>query len=241
MDLRVYKSEFPKERIGRNNDGGYVICNIPNITYDVLIAGGIEYDSSFEDQFLDKFPNLECYAFDGTIINSPSNHSRFHWTKKNIGSNETINVTNLHDLINSHKSCFVKMDIEGYEVAWLESLSLSQLQNISQLVIEFHKPFTQRESNIFKKLNQVFALVHLHANNYISQLHNGIPYYFECTYVNKKFLTRSLEFNTDPLPSRIDQPNIPSNPETSLNFEPYVHNKINPPKSILKLGPRGFY
>ena len=55
MELRVYKSEFPKERIGKNNDGGYVICNIPNIKYDVLISGGISNDTTFEDQFLNKF------------------------------------------------------------------------------------------------------------------------------------------------------------------------------------------
>lgn len=132
------------------------------------------------------------------------------------------------------------MDIEGYEIPWLESLSIKQLQNISQLTIEFHRAFSQRESNIFKKLNKIFALVHLHGNNYTSKLVNGIPYYFECTYINKKFLTKPLEYNTDPLPSIIDQPNIPSRPDLNLNFEPYVYNKIVPTK-LLKLGPRGFY
>jgi hypothetical protein len=240
MDLRVYKSEFPKQRIGRNNDGGYVICNIPNIHYDVLISGGISDDTTFEDEFLDMFPDITCYAYDGTIMKSPSNHSRFKWIKKNIGTSETSNITNLHDLLNTNTSAFVKMDIEGYEIPWLESLSIAQLQNISQLTIEFHRAFTQRESNIFKKLNQVFVLLHLHGNNYISSLVNGIPYFFECTYVNKKFITKPLEFNTEPLPSILDQPNIHSKPELNLNFEPYVHNKIVPIKS-LKLGPRGFY
>ena len=72
MELRVYKSEFPKERIGKKNDGGYVICNIPDIKYDVLISGGIENDTSFEDEFLNKYSDIECYAYDGTILESPS-------------------------------------------------------------------------------------------------------------------------------------------------------------------------
>lgn len=241
MDLRVYKSEFPKKRIGKNNDGGYVICDIPNINYDVLIAGGIEKDSSFEDQFLNMFPDINCYAYDGTILESPSKHPRFKWIKQNIGSIENINITNLHDLINSHKSCFIKMDIEGYEIPWLESLSISQLLNISQLVIEFHRPFSQRESNIFKKLNQVFALVHLHGNNVVKELVNGIPYFFECTYINKKLLSKPLEFNIDPLPSLLDQPNIYWKSELNLNFEPYVHNNMSYSRPLLKLGPRGFY
>jgi len=153
MELRVYKSEFPKERIGKNNDGGYVICNIPNIKYDVLISGGISNDTTFEDQFLNKFSDIDCYAYDGTILESPSTNPKFHWIKKNIGFYEKSNETNLHNLINSNKSIFIKMDIEGYELQWIESLSLDQLQNISQLVIEFHSAFTDRHKKMFQKLN----------------------------------------------------------------------------------------
>jgi hypothetical protein len=42
--LTVYKSPYEKKRIGRANDGGYVICDIPNIEYSILLAGGIESD-----------------------------------------------------------------------------------------------------------------------------------------------------------------------------------------------------
>jgi|UniRef100_A0A6C0LDB1 hypothetical protein len=240
MELRVYKSEFPKERIGKNNDGGYVICNIPNIKYDVLISGGISNDTTFEDQFLNKFSDIDCYAYDGTILESPSTNPKFHWIKKNIGFYEKSNETNLHNLINSNKSIFIKMDIEGYELQWIESLSLDQLQNISQLVIEFHSAFTDRHKKMFQKLNEVFALVHLHGNNFKYDLVNNIPYFFECTYINKKYLTKSLEFNTDTIPSTLDQPNLVSKPDVFLNFEPYVHNNIRLPRT-LKLGPKGFY
>ena len=139
-----------------------------------------------------------------------------------------------------HKSIFIKMDIEGYELQWIESLSLDQLQNISQLVIEFHSAFTDRHKKMFQKLNEVFALVHLHGNNFKYDLVNNIPYFFECTYINKKYLTKSLEFNTDTIPSTLDQPNLVSKPDVFLNFEPYVHNNIRLPRT-LKLGPKGFY
>jgi hypothetical protein len=65
--LTVYKSPYEKKRVGRANDGGYVLCDIPNIEYSILLAGGIECDISFEEDFLNKYPNTICNAYDGTI------------------------------------------------------------------------------------------------------------------------------------------------------------------------------
>ena len=49
--LIVYSSSFPKKRVGRNNDGGYVITLLPE-TYDLFISGGISNDISFENHLL---------------------------------------------------------------------------------------------------------------------------------------------------------------------------------------------
>jgi hypothetical protein len=38
--LTVYKSPFPKIRLGKDFDGGYIIADIPNVNYSILIAGG---------------------------------------------------------------------------------------------------------------------------------------------------------------------------------------------------------
>ena len=45
----VYKTLLPKIRLGKDYDGGYIICDIPNINYDCFLAGGIETDLSFEE------------------------------------------------------------------------------------------------------------------------------------------------------------------------------------------------
>ena len=42
----MYTSPYIKARVGRPNDGGYVICNIP-IVYDCFISGGISDDESW--------------------------------------------------------------------------------------------------------------------------------------------------------------------------------------------------
>ena len=71
----VYKSKWPKVRLGRDYDGGYAIADIGN-PYDYFLSGGIENDTSFEESFLKRYPNLECTAFDGTVDAPTINSNR---------------------------------------------------------------------------------------------------------------------------------------------------------------------
>ena len=103
-ELICYDPKMEKTRIGKNNDGGYVIVN--NLKYDLLIGCGISNDDSFEHDFLSKNKNIECYAFDGTIDKIPNLHPKIHFIKKNIGSIENEKHTNLHKLIGEHKNIF---------------------------------------------------------------------------------------------------------------------------------------
>ena len=57
------------------------------------------------------------------------------------------------------------MDIEGGEVAWIKSLSNEQLNKFNQVVIEFHFPFSDREIDMFDKINETHYLIHFHGNN----------------------------------------------------------------------------
>jgi hypothetical protein len=225
-NLTVYNSPFKKIRLGRENDGGYVIADIPGIKYDVLLSGGVNDDSSFEDMFLNKYNDIECYAFDGTISKSPSTHPKFNFIKKNIGPNENTTTTNLHEFLNSYKNIFLKMDIEGHEIEWLESVSERQLNNISQIAIEFHKPYSRKEDNIFNKLNTTHYLIHAHGNNNSGvQKYNNviIPEGLELTYINKKYIKlESLKLNKNSLPSALDQKNLSSREDIDLNYPPFV-------------------
>ena len=52
--LEIYKSDnYPKIRLGRGKDGGYVI--IDGLNYDLLLGCGISNDDSFEHCFLKKY------------------------------------------------------------------------------------------------------------------------------------------------------------------------------------------
>jgi hypothetical protein len=252
----VYKTPYSKYRIGNQSDGGYVVCNIPSVQYDLLLSGGVDNDSSFEDDFLNRCPTIQCFAYDGTIQRSPSKHPRFIWIPKNISDHtssvvrvpvseriafrggkvktlynyierqtENPPVTNLHDVLQTHRSVFLKMDIEGYEIPWFESLNDNHMDRLSQIVIEFHSPFSERENRVFEKLNKTHVLVHIHGNNNCgTRVYKDIvfPNVFECTYIHKRYIRGDLEKNTEAFPTTLDRPNIPAKEEIYLDHWPFV-------------------
>ena len=227
--LTVYKSPFTKIRVGKDYDGGYIIADIPNVNYSVLIAGGIDTDISFEEQFITKYENTKCYAFDGTIPTMPSSSSDITFIKKNIGFENNEQNTNIHDIINVNDSIFVKMDIEGGEIPWIKSLSDEQMNKFEQIVMEFHLPFSDNEIEVFDKINKNHYLIHFHGNNCCGiRNHNGvfIPNVFECTYLHKKYFTSSPELNTDLIPGNLDMKNT-INDEIYINYPPFVNSIKN--------------
>ena len=236
--VTIYQCPFPKRRIGRWTDGGYAIADIPDMKYDVLFAGGVCDDISFEEDFIryqrENQNNIKVYAFDGTVDDIPSTslRSHFDFIKKNIGDVETDDCTNLHALIapyihNPKPKVFIKMDIEGGEVQWIKSLSAEQMNTFAQIVMEFHRPFTNDEIGMFDKLNQTHLPIHFHPNNACGTcIHNGVyfPNVFECTYLHKSFFNGTAELNRDYIPNdKVDVKNIWFKDEIWIGHPPFVH------------------
>lgn len=224
--LTVYKSPFSKLRLGRDNDGGYIITEIPNINYKTLLVGGINDDISFEEDFIGKYPNLKTFACDGTINNLPKENNKITFIKKNIGFENTSELTNLHDIINENESIFVKMDIEGGEIPWIKSLNNEQMNKFEQIVMEFHYPFSDNEIDVFDKINKNHYLIHFHGNNCGGvRNHKGIiiPDVFECTYLHKKYFTNTPKLNTDLIPSNLDMKNDASKDDIYIDYPPFVN------------------
>ncbi len=59
---------FKLKRIGKDNDGGYLVCEQSLEQSKVLLSFGISDDFSFEEKFT-KFNNSKVYAFDPTSTN----------------------------------------------------------------------------------------------------------------------------------------------------------------------------
>jgi hypothetical protein len=61
-----YKSAKDLVRVGRENDGGYVISAKDIEFSEVLISFGIEYDWSFEEDFVSR-NDIPVMAYDGSV------------------------------------------------------------------------------------------------------------------------------------------------------------------------------
>lgn len=232
--LEVYNFD-KKIRLGQLGDGGYVIGDLDNNNYDCYISAGVGGDESFTRDFIEKYNMNEnnSFAFDGTIDNFPSGYTdKIQYFKKNIGSINDDNNTNLSFLTDKFNNIFLKMDIEGGEYQWLMNLDVNQLNKFKQIVIEVHgimnnayyTPYMDKLL-FLQKLKTYFYLIHAHGNN-CCYVFSGIPGVIELTYVNKSYFQPKL--NTTPLPiAGLDYRNLDDRPEIDLNLYPFVNTTTN--------------
>jgi hypothetical protein len=213
--LQPHKTQYPLVRYGKDNDGGYILAD--GLDYDLFLSCGIGNDLSFDLMFRKFHPDIEAHAFDGTTLYIDELESGIKYHRICIGANNSETHTNLHDYLSKHKNVFIKMDIEGYERDWIESLPDELLNNIKQLVIEFHGLHVSMP--FIWKILKSHTLIHIHANNYggtIEVNNNAYPNVFECTFLRNDVAT--FEPYTGALPLPIDMPNNSRNRDIDLNF-----------------------
>jgi hypothetical protein len=221
-----YNSPLEKRRIGHDNDGGYIIAMIPNINYDLMISAGLYQMPVFEERFSQLYPKTPCNLYDGNINGIQTLNFNLLFHKQHVGFLENKFYTNLHKSLEINKKVFIKLDINGEEINWINSLSKTHLDHIAQIVIQYHNPFYHIEHYVIDKLNESHALIHIHPNNKYGARHywgRVVPNVLECTYVNKKYLPEDLDLNTNPIPSPIDKPNDPDIDEIELFHPPFVN------------------
>lgn len=162
-----------------------------------------------------EYPNL---ASEQDIVNN----RRIIFHRKYLGQHNVNQTTNLREYFDQYNNIFMKLDIEGGEDDLFDSLTDQDLTKIKQLVIEFH---SHTQVKIPTRLLKTHWLVHIHVNNYQSQVtidgHVMLPEIFECTYV-RKLEGEVLPFSTDPIPSPLDQPNIAGKSDVMLLGYPYT-------------------
>lgn len=197
--LRLYKHPFTLIRLGRNSDGGYVVPK--ELISENLITCGISNEISFEEDYIKNISASNIHAYDGTISSFPSNNKQFNFHKLNIGTKDTNREISLNSIIeNNYKEgkIFLKMDIEGSEYQSFGSISKSNLERFSCIVIEVHR--LDKEYDKFEKLlnllEEHFVLIHKHDNNngrYFSYEGKLIPNVYELTFVNKCYIKDKVE------------------------------------------------
>ena len=177
----------------------------------------------------------EIYQYDMTVDKPPQENEHFHFFKEGIGGVKDIEKSSdtLENFIkrNGHENqdnMILKMDVEGAEWEFLQTVSSEILSKFDQMVFEFHnlvqpKNFFEMAMTIelLKKINLTHTLVHLHANNYgkYLQIENlgTFPDVLELSYLR----TDKYNFVEDEnifLPADFDQPCNGNFPDIKLGY-----------------------
>jgi hypothetical protein len=228
------KKNYLLERLGKNNDGGYLVCPRSIEDSSTLMALGINDDWSFEEDFLKK-KNINALYFDPKtsftlllkifaqkiifffyykitdITYSFLQLFKFFVIKKKL-INKYITYGDILKYTKDPKGkFFFKIDIEGSEYRVLKDL-IKIKKKISGLVIEFHNIdlFMNDIKHFIKNIG--LKLVHVHANNTIE--HIAKTNVLELTFSKKPLIINNILLFPHPL----DQKNYAKNKEIKINF-----------------------
>ncbi len=211
-------------RVGRANDGGYVMLDdlVPQ-NIDAAYSFGINDDVSWDEAIAEL--GIEVYMYDHTIKRLPKRNPRFHFFKVGVtGDPAEKGLQTLGNLVvkNGHqnsKNLILKMDIEGYEWSVFEETSSEVIGLFSQIVIELHglnpsssKADLSKVLSVLNKINQTHQSIHIHGNGHCSISWLGelaLPHVLEVTYIRRSDYADRLIENTRTFPTEIDQPTFP--------------------------------
>lgn len=217
-----------KIRLGRANDGGYVLPKQLLQESECLFSYGINDDITFDEHYI-QLTGKKVYAYDHTIENIYSEHPNlFTWYKKGLsGTNkgQTDNFLNHYRQLKLSKRVLLKVDVEGCEYEWLQNTDIQELANITTcFALEIH--YIHRDEireefiNCINELNKYFYLCHIHGNNYSPTFNyegHDVPIVLELTFVPKALVPEAI-LSTETFPTDLDAPNNVNAPDINLNF-----------------------
>lgn len=206
QELEVIKTPgFTKKRIGRNQDGGYIVLNEICEQTEVLYSYGVSDDWSFEEDFVNKY-GCDARLFDHTVDPITSSNPKIHFKKQGLGTEPSTDLDTLYNHMAENndlgKKSVLKMDIEWNEWDFFETTSSSFLSSFDQIICELHiipaeyngshtPYFTGFHKDVYDKFNEeifgkylkciknlkeYFSIYHLHVNNSL-----GVGMYQDCS------------------------------------------------------------
>ena len=212
-----------KVRVGKKNDGGYIMIEDAikkaKIAYSIGIGNDVSWDMQIAEQY-----GCDVFQYDDTINTTPMQHEKFHFMRTGIcGSKHDFSERmTLEQMLkeNHHENetdMILKMDVEGAEWDVIETITEETISKFNQIVMEIHEldDINQIENKLkyLMKINKTHQLVHIHANNYMLPARKFagkaiLIRAYEVTYIKKdmyKFYDDDSYF-----PQEIDQPCNPA-------------------------------
>lgn len=224
-----------KVRLGSRYDGGYVMLDDFSNT-KLALSFGIEANASWDLEIVNR--GIPVWQYDHSIPTAPIDHDmlRFHKTKvaaqdSTIDSEECATIASILTKAQISKPCeaILKIDIEGDEWDVFDACTVEHLSCFSQILVEFHafsrgkeKPWLAKAMRVLEKINQRFAVYHVHANNWsemavVSNVY--IPETLEVSFGNRA--RYRFEVSNEIFPTSLDQPNNPLLPDLYLGTFSY--------------------
>ncbi len=215
-------------RLGKNNDGGYVIPELALKESQALIGYGIRDDISFEEGYSNKYNN-ESFGFDCSIENIKTSNNLTRFIPECIGTTKYLDLhvkkrdslklgsfkQHIEKLNLRNKKIFVKMDIEGAEYETIPEI-LQHASNITGIALEIHFSDNVNQLNqaltLLKLLDKDFVLTHIHGCNCARRffthpnIEGRIPRVIELLYINKSIIDRYEVSSDQSHPSNLDMP-----------------------------------
>ena len=227
-------------RVGRSNDGGYLIGKNSINNSEYLISMGLDLDWSFEEDFKKRNDKLNILCFDDKLdkkfifknilmqilfilfnqnlkylISLVKNYFNFGiFLKKVKYQKKKITYNDVLKIQNNINNIFFKIDIEGSEYRILDEL-IKIKNKITGIAIEFHDVDLHRPK-IENFINNIgLKLIHIHPNNFGGPDKFGDPYLLELTFDKEPIVLNVV--NT--LPHKYDMKNDPNADDINLIFK----------------------
>ncbi|MBN8898971.1 MAG: FkbM family methyltransferase, partial [Rhodospirillales bacterium] len=185
-----------KIRVGRPNDGGYVMVDdIAGIR--TALSLGINDDVSWDLGMATR--QIRVRQFDHTVDGPPEPHPAFEFHKRRITPTDDGNGVSIATLLRQCRSegdqAILKIDIEGDEWPCLAALDPTLLDVCPQVLCEFHNlhrlaepAFAETAARVFRAFGERFFVCHVHANNCGDVYNIGnvpVPDTLEITFANR--------------------------------------------------------
>ncbi len=234
--LTPFDIDKPKLRIGPNTDGGYIFADCISST-QVVISYEIGTEYRFDAEMAGR--GHDVYMFDHTIEPLKFENTKLHFFQEGVAGRTDVsqNLFAIKDHLRRHQingdRLILKMDVEGAEFDALESIPDETLHRFEQIILEVHwlnnledSDFRARFCRIFQKLNRIFTLFHVHANNWDGPngfaVVCGIPVspLLELSYIRSTSVRRRQSQTL--YPTALDYPNITESKDKLLWFYPFV-------------------
>jgi hypothetical protein len=206
-----------KTRLGRANDGGYVMVD-DFADVDCALSLGIDSDVSWDLAVAAR--GIKVVQFDHTVAGPPDDHAMFEFHRTQIAPDDTANTVSIQTLLRQRQAAgdrkiILKIDIEGDEWSTLADIDEADLRVCSQIICEFHtlnqlrdETFAEIAQRCFTRLSADFFVCHVHANNCGNVYNVGnvlVPESLEVTFASRAHYqpVDSVEI----FPTPIDMPN----------------------------------